>query len=130
MVTILSALVALLSFRVRSRTSLELELIALRHLLIALRRQHPHRVRLFAADQVLWMWLHRVRPQILNTLVPVKPATVGGFTPPMPRRRCGSRLKNTGQSRLSGLALSQLLGPIRAARNVPFYTDNVRPESY
>jgi hypothetical protein len=31
MVTILSALLALLSFRVRSRTSLALELIALRH---------------------------------------------------------------------------------------------------
>ncbi|HEY5129508.1 MAG TPA: hypothetical protein VIJ35_19865 [Bradyrhizobium sp.] len=31
MITILSALVSLLSFRVRSRASLELELIALRH---------------------------------------------------------------------------------------------------
>jgi len=44
MVTIISAFVVLLSFRVRSRTSLELELIALRHQLIVLRRQHPRRV--------------------------------------------------------------------------------------
>jgi hypothetical protein len=41
MITILSALVSLLSFRVRSRASLELELIALRHQVIVLRRQRP-----------------------------------------------------------------------------------------
>jgi hypothetical protein len=34
MITILSTLASLLSFRVRSRASLELELIALRHQLI------------------------------------------------------------------------------------------------
>jgi hypothetical protein len=39
MITILSALVSLLSFRVRSRTSLELELVALRHQVAVLRRQ-------------------------------------------------------------------------------------------
>ena len=37
MMTILSALVSILAFRVRSRTSLELELIALRHQVIVLR---------------------------------------------------------------------------------------------
>jgi hypothetical protein len=42
MITILSTLVSLLSFRVRSRASLELELIALRHQVIVLRRQRPH----------------------------------------------------------------------------------------
>jgi hypothetical protein len=39
MVTILFALVPLLSFRFRSRASLELELVALRHQVIVLRRQ-------------------------------------------------------------------------------------------
>jgi hypothetical protein len=37
MITILSTLVSLLSFRVRSRASLELELIALRHQVLVLR---------------------------------------------------------------------------------------------
>jgi hypothetical protein len=37
MITILSALVSLLSFRVRNRASLELELVALRHQVIVLR---------------------------------------------------------------------------------------------
>jgi hypothetical protein len=40
MITILSALVSLLSFRVRSRASLELELVALRHQVTVLRRQY------------------------------------------------------------------------------------------
>jgi hypothetical protein len=39
--TLLSAVGCLLSFRVRSRASLELELVALRHQLTVLRRQHP-----------------------------------------------------------------------------------------
>jgi hypothetical protein len=38
MITIFSALVSLLSFRVRSRASLELELVVLRHQVAVLRR--------------------------------------------------------------------------------------------
>jgi hypothetical protein len=76
MVTMLFALVSLLSFRFRSRASLELELVALRHQVIVLRRQRPHRLRLLSAHRLLWVWLYRVRPQVLETLVLVKPATV------------------------------------------------------
>jgi hypothetical protein len=76
MITILSALVALLSFRVRSRASLELELVALRHQVTVLRRQRPGQLRLFATDRLLWVWLYRVWPQVLNATVLVKPATV------------------------------------------------------
>jgi hypothetical protein len=52
MVTILFALVSLFAFRFRSRASLELELIALRHQVIVLRRQRPHRLRLLSADRL------------------------------------------------------------------------------
>ncbi|WP_202804171.1 helix-turn-helix domain-containing protein [Methylocystis sp. ATCC 49242] len=76
MITILSALLSLLSFRVRSRASLELELIALRHQVTVLRRQRAGQLRLFSADRLLWVWLYRVWPQILNAMVLVKPATV------------------------------------------------------
>jgi hypothetical protein len=48
MVTILFALVSLFSFRFRSRASLELELVALRHQVIVLRRQRTHRLRLLS----------------------------------------------------------------------------------
>src|SRR5450830_156632 len=76
MITILSALVSLLSFRVRSRASLELELVALRHQVTVLRRQRPGQLRLFSTDRLLWVWLYRVWPQALNAVVLVKLATV------------------------------------------------------
>jgi hypothetical protein len=41
-----------------------------------LRRQCPGRLRLFSTDRLLWVWLYRVWPQVLNALVVVKPATV------------------------------------------------------
>src|SRR5712671_2026737 len=69
MIAVLSAVGSLLSFRVRSRASLELELVALRH-------QVTVRPRLFSTDRLLWTWLYRLWPQVLNTMVLVKPATV------------------------------------------------------
>jgi hypothetical protein len=63
MITVLRALVSLLSFRLRSRASLELELIALRHQLAVLRRQRPGRPRLLCSDRLLWVWLYRIWPQ-------------------------------------------------------------------
>src|SRR6266436_3178386 len=76
MIIILSALGSLLSFRFRGRASLELELVALRHQVTVLRRQCPGQPRLFSTDRLLWVWLYRIWPQILNTMVLVKPATV------------------------------------------------------
>src|SRR3981081_751777 len=76
MITLLSALISLLSFRLRSRASLELELIALRHQVAVLRRQRPGRPKLFCADRLLWVWLYRIWPQALHAMVLVKPATV------------------------------------------------------
>src|ERR1700692_2366858 len=65
-----------LSFRFRRRASLELELVALRHQFAVLRRQRPGRLRIFATDRLLWMWLYRIWPRALNAMVLVKPATV------------------------------------------------------
>src|SRR4030088_3426342 len=76
MITILSALVSLLSFRVRRRASLELELVALRHQVSVLRRQRKGRLQLFSTDRLLWILLYRVWPRGLNAMVLVKPATV------------------------------------------------------
>jgi transposase InsO family protein len=76
MLTFLSALGSLLSFRIRSRGSLELELVALRHQVTVLRRQRPGQPQLFAADRLLWVWLYRIWPKILDAMVLVKPATV------------------------------------------------------
>ena len=76
MVTILCALVSIFEFRVRSRASLELELIALRHQVTVLRRQRPGRPQLSSLDRLLWVWLYRIWPQVIDAMVLVKPATV------------------------------------------------------
>src|SRR5258707_4029052 len=76
MIALLSEVGSVLSFGLRSRASLELELVALRHQVIVLRRQRPGRPRLFSTDRLLWVWLYRIWPQVLNTVVLVKPATV------------------------------------------------------
>ena len=44
--------------------------------MIVLRRQCPGRLGLFSTDRLLWVWLYRVWPQVLNALAVVKPATV------------------------------------------------------
>ena len=69
MIIILSALVSLLACRFRGRASLELELVALRHQVAVLRRQHPGRPKLFRADRLLWVWLYRIWPQALHIMV-------------------------------------------------------------
>ena len=79
MLTLLSALVSLLSFQVSGRLTQELELVALRHQVTVLRRQRPGQPRLFAADRLLWVWLYRIWPQVLDAMVLVKPATVLGW---------------------------------------------------
>ena len=76
MVTILCALVSIFEFRVRSRVSLELELIALRHQVTVLRRQRPGQPQLSSLDRLLWVWLYRIWPQVIDAMVLVKPATV------------------------------------------------------
>jgi putative transposase len=76
MITVLSALVSLLCFRLRGRASLELEVVALRHQVAVLRRRRPGRPKLFRADRLLWVWLYWIWPQALNAMVLVKPNTV------------------------------------------------------
>jgi putative transposase len=70
------SIVAAIARRFRSRAVLELENLALRHQLHVLRRQRPGRLRLFAIDRLLWVWLYRWWPRCLDTMVLVKPATV------------------------------------------------------
>src|SRR5947209_5041176 len=76
MVTILSAVVSILAFRFRSRAALQLKLIALQHQLAVLRRQRPGRPQLSSLDRLLWVWLYRIWPQVIDTMILVKPATV------------------------------------------------------
>src|SRR5258708_22412792 len=92
MMTILSALLSLLSFRLRSRASLELEVVALRHQVAVLRRQRPGRLRLFSADRLLWVWLYnpiwgapRIHGELLMLGIEVSQTTGGRYMPWRPK---------------------------------------------
>src|SRR3982074_1736949 len=123
MVTILSTLVCLLSFRVRSRASLEFELVALRHQVTVMRRQHPGRLRLFSTDRLLWVWLYRIWPQVLNAMVLVKPATVVQW------HRKGFRLYWRWRSRRPGRPKmsSEIRDLIRRMRSIGWVVYAKRP---
>jgi transposase InsO family protein len=70
------SVISVVARRLRSRASVELENLALRHQLHVLRRQRPGRPRLFAIDRLLWVLLYRLWPRCLEVMVLVKPATV------------------------------------------------------
>ena len=76
MLKLVRSIVSVVARRFRSRVALELENLALRHQLHVLRRQRPGRRRLFTIDRLLWVWLYRLWPRCLDTMVLVKPATV------------------------------------------------------
>jgi len=81
MLALISTLLSWLACRIRSRAELELELIALRHQVAVLNRQRPGRLRLCSIDRIVWVWLYRVWPRCLETMMLVKPATVGPVAP-------------------------------------------------
>jgi putative transposase len=64
---------------VRSRASMHLEILALRHQLAVLQRRTGKRPSLRAADRVLWVILSRLWMRWRSTLVIVKPETVIGW---------------------------------------------------
>ncbi len=61
----------------RTRAALQTEVFALRHQLLVLQRSnHGRRVRLRAADRILWVWLSRLWAGWRSALVIVKPETL------------------------------------------------------
>jgi hypothetical protein len=48
----------------------------LRHQLNVLRRRVPPKPRLTVADQLLFVWLYRLFPSVLNALAIVQPETI------------------------------------------------------
>jgi hypothetical protein len=71
---VVSVLVAVRSL-VRSRAVLHLEILALTHQLQVLKRSHRPRVRLTAADRLLWVWFSRIWTKWRTALVVVNPDT-------------------------------------------------------
>jgi hypothetical protein len=59
--------------RLESRASLEAENLVLRQQLIVLSRKSRSRVRLWSIDRLIFVWLYRCFPSILNAITVVKP---------------------------------------------------------
>src|SRR5258708_2816906 len=76
MLAYISALFSWLACRFQSCVELELEVIALRHQVAVLHRQHPGRRRFVTVNRLLWVWLYWLWPRCLDVMVLVKPATV------------------------------------------------------
>jgi hypothetical protein len=89
---VVSVLLSLRSL-VRSRAALHLEILALRHQLQILERSRRPRLRLTAADRLLWVWFSRIWTQWRPALVLVQPDTVVAW------HRRGFRLFWTWKSR-------------------------------
>ena len=91
--------------RLESRASLEAENLILRQQVIVLSRKSPSRVLLRNIDRLIFVWLYRCFPSILNAITMVKPETVirwhrRGFRAywRWKSRRCGGRPRSTARS--------------------------------
>ena len=72
----LTPLLAILSSLFRSRATLQLENLALRHQIGVLRRSARKRPKLTSGDRLLWVWLSRIWSDWRSALAIVKPETV------------------------------------------------------
>jgi hypothetical protein len=84
MIAHLTLLTSVLVSLFKSRGRLEAEVVLLRHQLNVLRRAAPARLRLTSMDRLIFVWLYRLCPSVLNAVGIIKPGTVvrwhrGGF---------------------------------------------------
>jgi hypothetical protein len=75
MVAFLIQLLLAIRSRFSRRARLEVENLLLRQQLIVLRRQHPGRVRMLNIDGLLFVWLYRLYPSLLDAIIIVQPET-------------------------------------------------------
>ncbi|MBF0420826.1 MAG: DDE-type integrase/transposase/recombinase [Magnetococcales bacterium] len=69
-------IISSLASGLRSRTALQLEILALRHQLLVLNRKQKGRPRLKLSDRIFWAWLSRFWSGWRTALVIIKPDTV------------------------------------------------------
>ncbi len=93
MKTLLLILLASLADLLRSRASLQLEILALRQQLATLTNRDGKRLRFSRSHRIFWVWLNRLWPDCLHTLVIFKPDTLVRW------HRKGFRLYWTWKSR-------------------------------
>ena len=76
MIDLLKLLGGLLVGVFRSHAAREAEIAFLRHQLLVLKRSAPARLRLRTADRLIFVWLYRLFPSLLEAAVVFKPETL------------------------------------------------------
>jgi hypothetical protein len=76
MIAFLSLLLHVVVSPLRTKARLEAEIILLRHQLNVLRRRVPSTPTLTVADRLVFVWLYRLFPSVLNAVMIVQPKTV------------------------------------------------------
>src|SRR5258708_5309041 len=76
MIAFLSLFVHVLGSPFKTRARLEGEIVLLRHQLNVLRRRAPPKPRLTVGDRLIFVWLYRLFPSVLNALAIVQPDTI------------------------------------------------------
>jgi transposase InsO family protein len=76
MLAFLTKLLLVARSRLRSRARLEAEILVLRQQVIVLRRKSGARMLLRNFDRLIFVWMYRLFPSILNAITVVKPETV------------------------------------------------------
>src|SRR5436309_2956121 len=76
MIDLLKLLGGLLVGLFRSRVAREAEMAFLRQQLVVLKRSAPARLRLRTADRLIFVWLYRLFPSVLEAAVVFKPETL------------------------------------------------------
>lgn len=76
MIGIVKALCWILGLRFKSRSQIEAENLALRHQLSVVCRRAPRRLQFQNSDRLLFVWLYRLWPSVLDSMVIVGPDTV------------------------------------------------------
>ena len=76
MIDFLKLIVHLVVSPFKTRAQLEAAIVLLRHQLNVLRRRVSSRPKLATADRLLFVWLYRLFPSMLNTVAIVQPETI------------------------------------------------------
>src|SRR6266446_10946458 len=80
----------------KTQARLEAEITMLRHQLTVLRRRFPTKPKVAVADRLLFVWLYRLFPSLLNAITIVQPETISRW------HRAGFRLYWRWKSRSRG----------------------------
>jgi transposase InsO family protein len=76
MIAFLSLFLHVLISPFKTQARLEAEIVLLRHQLNVLRRRIPSKPKLAVGDRLLFVWLYRLFPSVLNAITIVQPETI------------------------------------------------------